>query len=253
MINKDVIITVDGLKIAGTLYTPGNKFPYPAVCICHGVPSGMAEPGDGGYPALAERICREGFATFIFNFRGSRNSEGNFDISGWLRDLKAVIDYLWQQPEVDRQQLALVGNSAGAAVSVQVASLDKRIAAVATLACPSELSFLTKDAPQMIQYFRSIGIIRDPDFPASIEKWLAGFKEATAIRDIAKIAPRPLLIIHGTQDDIVKVEDAQALFSAAGEPKKLVLIEGAGHRLRREERAVQAIIDWLKANFKHKT
>lgn len=249
MLKKDVILTVDGLNIAGELYIPGDKPPYPTVCICHGVPSGITEPGDGGYPALAERICKEGFTTFFFNFRGSRNSEGNFDISGWLRDLRAAIDYLWQQPEVNRKQLVLVGNSAGAAVAVCVAAQDKRIAAVAACACPAELSFIGKDAVPTIQYFRKIGIIRDPDFPSSLEKWIDGFKEAAAIRDIGKIAPRPLLIVHGTKDDLVKVENAQTLFQAAGEPKKLVLIEGAGHRLRREERAVQAVIDWLKANF----
>ena len=172
-------------------------------------------------------------------------------MSGWLRDLRAVIDYLWQQPEVDRKQLVLVGNSAGAAVSVCTAANDKRIAAVAACACPAELSFIGKDAVPTIEYFRRIGIIRDPDFPTSIEKWLDGFKEAAAIRDIAKIAPRPLLIVHGTADDVVKVANARDLFQAAAEPKKLVLIEGAGHRLRREEQAVQAVIDWLKDNFKH--
>ncbi|MBN1367214.1 MAG: alpha/beta fold hydrolase [Dehalococcoidales bacterium] len=247
MNKKDVIITVDGIKLSGTLYTPGNQPPYPAVCICHGIPSGTVDPGDGGYPVLAERICQEGFTTFIFNFRGARNSGGNFDMRGWLRDLKAVIDYLAQQPEVAREQLALIGYSAGAAVSVCTAAKDKRIAAVAACACPAELASVMTNPPQLIQYFRSIGIVRDADFPASIEEWLAGFKEATAIHDIGKIAPRPLLIVHGTQDDLVKVTDAQQLYNAAGEPKKLVLIEGAGHRLRREEPAVQTVIDWLKA------
>jgi dipeptidyl aminopeptidase/acylaminoacyl peptidase len=252
MNKRDVILTVDGLKISGELFIPGDKPPYPTVCLCHGVPSGITEPDDGGYPALAERISKEGFTTFFFNFRGSRNSEGNFDISGWLRDLNAVIDYLWQQPEVDRNQLALVGNSAGAAVSVCTAAKDKRIAAVATMACPAELSFISKDPAPTIKYFRDIGIIRDPSFPPSIEKWLEGFKEAAAIRDIAGIAPRPLLIVHGVEDDVVKVSDARELFQVAGEPKMLVLIEGAGHRLRREERAVQAVIDWLKDKFKSK-
>ena len=249
MRKKGVIVAVDGLKLAGELYIPGEKPPYPAVCLCHGVPSGITEPGDGGYPALAERISKEGFTTLFFNFRGSRNSEGNFDIGGWLRDLAAVIDYLWQQPEVDRTRFALVGNSAGAAVSVCTAAKDKRITAVAAMACPAELSFISQDPAPTIKYFRNIGIIRDPGFPSLTEKWLDGFKEASAIRDIAGIAPRPLLIVHGIEDDLVKVENARELFQAAGEPKKLVLLEGAGHRLRREERAVRAVIDWLKDNL----
>jgi alpha/beta superfamily hydrolase len=250
MIIKEAMLQVDGINIAGRLDVPGSDIPYPTVCICHGIPSGTTDPGDGGYPVLAERLCREGFTTFIFNFRGSRNSGGNFDINGWIRDLQAVIDYLWNQPEVERRQLALLGYSAGAAVSIHVASQDKRIYAIASCACPAELSFIVKDPQQLMQYFRNIGIIRDADFPASIEEWLEGFRTVNAIRDISKLAPRPLLLVHGTQDDLVNVDKAHRLYSAAGEPKQLVLIEGAGHRLRREERAVRAVLEWLKLTFK---
>ena len=250
MIIKEMTLQVDGINIAGQLYVPGNKIPYPTVCICHGIPSGITDPSDGGYPVLAERICREGFTTFIFNFRGSRNSGGNFDINGWTRDLKAAIDYLWQQPEVDKSRLVLLGYSAGAVVSIYVASQDKRVSAVASGACPAELSFITKDPSQIIQYFRSIGIIRDAAFPASIAEWLEGFRTVNAIRSIGALSPRPLLLVHGTKDDLVNVNDAQKLYNAAGEPKQLVLIEGAGHRLRREEKAVVAVIEWLNKNFK---
>ena len=251
MNKREVILTVDGLKISGELYVPGKNIPYPTVCICHGIPSGTIDPGDGGYPVLAERICRAGFTTFIFNFRGSRNSGGNFDIAGWLRDLRAVIDYLWLQKEVDRLRLILLGYSAGAAVSINVASQDNRVSAVASCACPAELSFIVKEPQQLIQYFRGIGIIRDPDFPPSVEEWLDGFNKVNAVRAINKLAPRPVLIVHGVNDDLVKVTAAHELFQAAGEPKKLVLIEGAGHRLRREEKAIDAVLDWLNTNFKH--
>ena len=227
MIKKDVVLMVDGIDIAGRLYIPGNDIPYPTVCICHGIPSGTTDPGDGGYPVLAERICREGFTTFIFNFRGSRNSGGNFDIDGWIRDLQGVIDYLWNQPEVERRRLVLLGYSAGAAVSIHVASQDKRIYAVASCAGPAELTFIAKEPQQLIQYFRSIGIIRDAEFPSSVETWLEGFRTVNGIRDVSKLAPRPLLLVHGTQDDLVDVDNAHRLYST-GEPKQLVLIEGAG-------------------------
>ena len=252
MIKKDVVLIIDGIDIAGQLYVPGNDIPYPTVCICHGIPSGTTDPGDGGYPVLAGRICQEGFTTFIFNFRGSRNSGGNFDINGWIRDLQGVIDYLWNRPEVERRRLVLLGYSAGATVSIHVASQDKRICAVASCASPTELSFIAKEPQQLIQYFRSIGIIRDAEFPSSVETWLEGFHNVNAIRDIGKLAPRPLLLVHGTRDDLVDVDNAHRLYNAAGEPKQLVLIEGAGHRLRREEGAVRAVLEWLNKNLKHR-
>lgn len=129
----------------GQLFLPDIEAKYPLACICHGVPSGNPpDPADGGYPALAERVCNEGFGVFIFNFRGTGDSGGNFDLLGWTRDLQAVVDYLWDMDSVDRSRFSLVGFSAGAAVSVYVASKDKRISGVAACACPANFSLFTE-------------------------------------------------------------------------------------------------------------
>jgi fermentation-respiration switch protein FrsA (DUF1100 family) len=46
---------------------------------------------------------------------------------------------------------------------------------------------------------------------------------------IGRIAPRPVMLIHGIQDDIVPVRHAQTLFKAAEEPKELWVVPGAHH------------------------
>lgn len=249
MITRNVTLTVDGLRIRGQFFTPGDTNSYPAICICHGIPSGQTDPLDRGYPSLAERFCREGFTTFIFNFRGARNSEGNFDIMGWTRDLTAAIDYLMAQIEVDKTRLALVGFSAGAAVSIWVAAQDSRIGAVASCACPAELSRIFGDPPTLIAYFRKIGIIRDADFPASPDAWTAGFRLVNPLAAIHYLAPRPLLVLHGSRDDLVPVENALQLFQAAEEPKQLLIVDGSSHQLRQDDRAVVLIIEWLKSKL----
>ena len=63
---------------------------------------------------------------------------------------------------------------------------------------------------------------------------------------MAGISPRPLLLVHGDKDDVVDVKNATQLYEAAKDPKKLIIIKGAGHRLRRDERAVKTVVDWLK-------
>lgn len=251
MITKEVKLQVDGLNLAGRLYVPGNALPYPTVCICHGISSGAPDPGDGGYPVLAETICRAGFTTFIFNFRGAGASEGNFEILGWTRDLKAAIDYLWTRPEVAKARLSLLGFSAGAAVAIFVAARDERVSSLVSGACLAEFSFIGNDPQPLIKHFRNIGIIRDPDFPPSAEAWLDSFKAVSPLQCIAALAPRPLLLVHGSRDDVVKIDSAHQLYAAAGEPKQLMLIEGAGHRLRRDERAVTAVLEWLKSVNHH--
>ncbi len=251
MLIKTVALEVDRVNIAGQLYLPDDQIPYPIVCISHGIPARIPDPSDRGYPLLAERICHEGLAVFIFNFRGAGASGGNFDIRGWTTDLKGVIDYLWALPEVDRSRLSLLGFSGGAAVSIYVGAHDSRVSSIVTCACPAEFNLFTKvdDTPSVIEHFRSIGIIRDRDFPHSIEDWLDGFRLLSPINYVAGIAPRPLLLVHGNKDEVVDVSHAYRLYDKAGEPKQLVIIDGAEHRLRQNERAMAVVISWLVNNL----
>jgi fermentation-respiration switch protein FrsA (DUF1100 family) len=249
MLKDFIVLEADGIAIVGQLYLPGNRTQYPAVCICHGIPSGAPpDPADGGYPLLAEKICREGFTVLIFNFRGTGDSGGNLDILGWTRDLQAAIDYLWNL-DIDKSHLSLIGFSAGAAVSVYIASRDERVSGVVACACPAEFTLFTEaDEPQsVVDSFRNRGVFRDAGFPPSAEEWFDGFRQVNPVEDIAVIAPRPLLLVHGSQDDLVPVSHAHRLYEAAGEPKQLVIIDGAGHRLRQDNRAIGAVRDWLKS------
>ena len=247
---KDVIVEVDGLKLWGQLYLPGESrhTTYPAVCICHGIPAEKPEPRKG-YPLLAEMLCREGFATLIFNFRGTGASNGNLDLLGWTRDLRAVINYLFALPEVDKSRISLLGFSAGGAVSIYAASQDSRVACVTSCASPAEFSSITEaDNPQaVIDNFRSIGTVRDDDFPVSLEEWLDGFRQIKPVTHIAGISPKPLLLIHGNCDETVPVKHAYELYERAKEPKHLIIIDGVGHRLRGNDRAMAIVIDWLKS------
>jgi len=247
---KPVTIEVDGINIAGQLYLPGSDMSYPTVCACHGIPAGIPDPTDRGYASLAEKISPHGFAVLIFNFRGAGASGGNLDMLGWTRDLKAVIDYLCALPQVDNSCLSLLGFSGGAAVSVYAAAQDKRVSAVVACACPAEFDLADiADSPgSLIDHFRSIGAIRDDDFPASAKGWFNGFELVRPIDYINQISPRPLLLVHGSQDETVNVSHARRLYAQAGEPKQLAIVEGAGHRLRHSEAALEIVIDWLKAH-----
>ncbi|MFC1991559.1 alpha/beta hydrolase family protein [Chloroflexota bacterium] len=248
MVITDITLQADGLKIEGRLYLPGgiDRAPYPAVCVCHGIPSGRPpDPDDGGYPLLAERICRQGFAVFIFNFRGTGASEGNLDMLGWSRDLKAAIDYLCDLPGLDKSRLSLLGFSGGAAISVYVAADDTRIFSVVACACPAEFGF--SDPLSLIERFRNIGAIRDKDFPSSAGEWINGFRLVSPVKHVAGIAPRPLLLVHGSRDETVKVNQAYDLYIEAGEPRQIIIVDGVDHRLRRNDRAMAIVIDWLKS------
>ena len=151
---------------------------------------------------------------------------------------------------MDRGRISIMGFSAGAAVSVYVASKDLRVNCIIICACPTHFYFAndTEDADAAIAQFRNAGIIKGSGFPPSITDWIAGFNEVKPVDWIEKISPRPLLIIHGTRDDVVHPSSAQELYERAGEPKQIVMIEGAGHRLRIEKRAMDFALKWLTAH-----
>ncbi len=241
--------TVDGILICGELRLPDGAGPAPALCICHGIPSGKpAEAGDRGYPGLAERFCRAGFATLIFSFRGTGASGGNFDMLGWTRDLKAAIDFLSLCPGADSSRISLMGFSGGAAASAYVAAHDARVARLVLCACPAEFRRVVaeKKADFSLERFREIGLIRDEGFPASREDWTRGFVEVNPLNWIDRIAPRPLLMIHGQDDDLIDEEQAWRLFRKAGEPKEMAVVAGAGHKLRLSHAAMDVALAWLK-------
>lgn len=257
----EIKIRVEGYNLVGRVYWPERRLARkaPLLILCHGIPRGNVAPEekeqngqsnskeeDGGYPALAESCVAEGFPCFHFNFRGTGESEGNFDLPGWGRDLNGVLDY-WEKQNLF-ERFYLWGFSAGAAVSAYVAASDTRVKAVALAACPAEFNglFPLKDLDSIILRFRTTGIIRDPAFPAAPVSWLAGIHSIKPLNYVAQISPRPLLIIHGTADELVPYEHALKLLARAGEPKQFLSIPRGGHQLRKNREAVSGALAWFK-------
>jgi uncharacterized protein len=247
------IMPVAGLTVRGSLALPSLQAPWPLVVLCHGIPSG-APPAQGepGYDQLALRITEMGAAACWFNFRGTGASDGNFSLPAWVEDLEALLRALESRREpfqyCDPARTALMGFSGGGAVSVISASRHKELRAVTTLSAPSDFTRLINRVgmPAFITHAHSIGIIRDSGFPPSQEEYYDEMLACRPLDFIGKIAPVPLLIIHGDKDDVVPVAEAERLFRAAGEPKELYIVEGGGHRLRLNEEALTRVLTWTK-------
>ena len=249
MKREKIVWKSEGLRIFGEMYHPaGSSFPFPSLVICHGIPGKTKGTDDPGYPALAERFCRAGFLAVIFNFRGTGESEGNFDLLGWANDLESGLDYLRKRPEVDRGRLYLMGFSGGGAVSIYVAARQKEIAGVISCASPAEFDDLAsgRTLTDFLAHSREVGIIRDPLFPPSFPEWKKTFETVKPVEWIAQIPPRPLLLIQGTADDVVDPRHVRLLYERVKGKADFYVIEGAGHRLRLEERAMDKAEEWLK-------
>jgi dienelactone hydrolase len=136
-------------------------------------------------------------------------------------DVMRSIDLLQEQPEVDRNRIACMGNSGGGTVTFYAACMDERI----KLAVPS-CSFCT--------YADSIMRIEH-----CADNYIPGILKVAETGELAGlIAPRRLLIVAGEQDDIVPIggvreayATAQSVFAAAGCQENIRLVVGpGGHR-----------------------
>lgn len=236
----------DDLLLEGEVVA--GERPRLLLVLCHGIPSGRPpDPADEGYAGLARRLASLGHAAVWFDMRGARASPGEFSIGGWARDVDSALDALDGRPEAGALPRILIGSSAGGAVAVAVGARRADVVAVATLAAPASFTFgsLVEDPARLVAEFRNVGIIRDPAYPGDLHAWWLEFGELAAEDHVAKVAPRPLLLVHGDADEVVPYPHAERLFAAASEPKELVRLPGGGHHLRRDPRAIEALVDWL--------
>ena len=242
-----------GIPLASLLFTPEEAGPHPGLVLCHGMPAGpRPDPGaptppdaDPGYPALAELFAWEGFATLIFNFRGTGESGGDFHPLGWAQDLEAVLSWLQRVPKVDATRIALLGSSLGAAVAIYVAAHRQEVAGLVAFASPAVMGPRPQPA-ESVKRLRELGVIRDPRFPTSLEAWNREYQSLSPVEWIGKVAPRPLLLLHGDADDVVAPQNAYSLLEKAGEPKELRILPEARHRFRHEDAAISIALEWLK-------
>ena len=247
----DTVIESEGLRLHGYLARPQGSSGRPGVTrhglvLCHGFPAGPrgAATAAQTYPELADRLAADaGWVVLAFNLRGTGDSEGNFSLGGWLTDLRHAIDTLLEAPDVDRVWLA--GFSTGGSLALCAAGEDERVGGVASLAAPADFDAWASDARRFLDHARTIGVIRDKAFPASVEAWARELREIRPLALIGKVPPRPVLLVHGSNDETVSVMDSRALADAAEGEVELRILPGAGHRLRHDPRAVAVLLGWL--------
>jgi putative redox protein len=177
--------------------------------------------------------------------RAVRQSEGYFSIEGWVRDAESVVAAAYSLPVVAEVPLALVGSSAGGAVAAEAVRRGAPVDALALLAAPASwLSFTDDPHVGLKRITQEAGMSVAPDVVDDPVAWALEFEGVTtesSIRDV----DIPTLIVHGTADDVVPVEHAGRIASKARRGE-VHLLEGAGHQLRREPRAMSLVFDWLE-------
>jgi len=234
-----------GITLQGELTSSGEEDTL--IVLCHGIPLSAPDQSDGGYPLLSRNISSKGFATVFFNLRGTGDSGGNFHVGGWYRDLESVMRFTREELAGAFKRIFLAGFSAGGALSLKYAAEHGGVSGVAAFAAPATFTglFPRERLAEFLEIAREVGIIRDKDFPADPESFYLELESNAAVDYIAGVSPVPLLLVHGEDDEMVPTDDAKTLFDAAGEPGELVLLPGGMHRLRKDPRTIDCLLDWI--------
>ena len=197
----------------------------PAVVLVHGFKGSRQEMlpwarfhHDGGYNVL------------LIDTRGCGKSGGTTVGLGATepRDISGAVSFA--ETAFDTPRVAVLGISLGAGAVILAAAADRRIAALV-----ADSAWTDQDLQLSRLSFVPIGGFRMPLLPygAIAVSAMVGtdVTKARPIDAIARVAPRPVLLIHSADDDnaTTPVSGAHALFAAAGEPKELWIVPHGGH------------------------
>lgn len=214
------------------------------VLLGHGVTGNKDRPF---VVALAEGLAKAGVPVIRFSFSGNGASQGKFSestISKEVEDLGAVME------AVKDREICYIGHSMGGAVGVLRAAKDARIKALVSLAGMVHTKAFAE---------REFGMVKpgegfmwdDTNCPLSQTYMDDMARIGSVVEQGTKIGV-PWLLVHGTEDDVVPLQDSLDIFEKANEPKQLVKLPGANHVFAGEHTApmIEAVVKWVKARFK---
>lgn len=214
------------------------------VILAHGVTGNKDRPL---LVALAEGLSAKGWPCLRLSFSGNGESGGRFEdstITKEIEDLQSVLDGV-----PDFVRVVYAGHSMGAAVGVLTAVKDIRIRALVSLAGMTHTAeFVKREFGDVIP--GSGFMWDDPSCPLS-EAFVEDLRGIGSTLPAAAEIIQPWLLIHGTADDVVPLQDGRDAFEAARCEKRWLEIPGAGHSFDEESHplVVDGIHDWLSRLF----
>jgi uncharacterized protein len=256
----------DGHRLDGELWLPHSGPASVIVIPCSGYLGLKALQPARFARALVPRgyAC----LTFDYRGFGFSDGErGRLVPTEQVEDIRAAVDYASSQPDDERRSVVLLGWGLGGALVIAEAADDPRVAAVASLngladgyrttrALHDDASWATlidrldEDRVQRSRHGRSELL---PAFDlVRLEGSTRQYVETELYKDsgfgfpvtyhsseqllrfsvehlVGRIAPRPLFLAHGADNDLYRPAESERLYELAGEPRELHLLEGAGH------------------------
>jgi putative redox protein len=186
---------------------------------------------------IARALADLGIVVLRFDFTGLGNSQGEFSNTNFtsnLQDLLAAADYLEQQYAAPS---LLIGHSLGGSAVLAAAQHLPEVKAVVTIGAPataSHIKHLFADSYHQLQKQSSIQVElggRSFNIQRQFADDLEQYNSVAHIQSLRKA----LLIFHAPLDDVVSIDEAARIYTAAKHPKSFVSLDHADHLLSNPE------------------
>ncbi len=189
---------------------------------------------------IASALTGHGIAVLRFDFTGLGASEGEFantNFSSNVEDLVAAAGFMrgeFQAPKI------IIGHSLGGAAVLAAAKHIAEVEAVVTINAPADPAHVVKNFHCSLDEIEKNGeaevSLAGRTFKIR-KQFLDDMSKQNLSADIAAM-DKALLVFHAPMDELVSVDNAATIFSAAKHPKSFISLDGADHLLHRKEDAI---------------
>ena len=213
------------------------------VVIGHGVTGNKDRPF---IVALANALAAAGVNALRISYAGNGASGGKFTdatISKEVGDLGSVLDACagWN--------VCYIGHSMGGAVGVLRASQDERIRLLISLAGMVRTAAFAQREFGMVKL--DAGFMWDEESCPLSKAYMDDLTSIGTVLDAAPKIKAPWLLVHGTEDDVVPIQDSKDIIIRAGHDVKFVVLQGSNHVFAGDFTApmIETVVGWVKARF----
>lgn len=206
----------DGVRLHGW-WLPAEKTAQGTVVFFHGNAENISTHIGSVYWLPAA-----GFNVFMPDYRGYGLSDGEPSLPGLDADAVAALQVVMERTDIDTSHVAVLGQSLGAAVAIHAVAHSRYRSRFKALIVDSVFAGHRQIAREKLAGFWLT-------WPLQWPLALTVNDDFSPLRAIADIAPVPLLVIHGTGDQVIPIEHARQVFSIAKDPKMIWEIPNAQH------------------------
>ncbi len=233
----------------GMLHLPKVRRKVPIVIVCHGFHGTKTRTR---FVKLGRRLSEQKIALLRFDCAGHGDSEGEFKkvtLGQQFRDLEAAFQYVSRLRTVNKQRIGLLGESFGSILVTLFTLKYPQIKAIVFWApALNQKSLLLQwHTRYQIRKWKKQGYLDKNTCRVGIQH-LMGVEKKNFVEEAVKLTA-PILIVHGTKDDVVLPGESKRLFRELVGPKKLLIIKGGKHLLERydvRQKVIRATSFWFK-------